>query len=144
MFTVFKKKVKARITIICYTTSFQWANWRKLYNQNCWELVWNNRLYKVNLNLLKNFFIYLFKNEQRLFCTFAYFFEKQNLQFIDLEVNMHFIALLSQIFIYFSSGQNYFISDFLCSIFYFFEDRKLVNFCQNLKCSRLNTKKLCR
>ena len=52
----FKKKVKVRITIICYNTSFQWANWRKLYNQNCLELVWNNRLYKVNLNLLKKIF----------------------------------------------------------------------------------------
>ena len=51
------------ITIICYT-SFQWANWRKLYNQNCWELVWNSRFNKVSLNLLKNFLIYLFKNEQ--------------------------------------------------------------------------------
>ena len=50
--------VKARITIICYTTSLQWANWRKLYHQNCWELVWNNRLYKVNLNLL-NFFSFI-------------------------------------------------------------------------------------
>ena len=121
MFTVFKK-VKARITLICYTTSFQWANWRKLYNQNCWELVWNNRLYKVNLNLLKKTFSFICSKTSSASVYFApslIFFEKQNLQSIDLEVNKHLIASLSQIFIYFSRGQNYFISDFLCSIFYF-------------------------